>query len=256
MKLLRPVGQPPFTSAHRGHSTAAPENTLAALEAAWRASATVAEIDVRMTRDGELLLLHDRTLDRTSNGHGPVSAQTLAELGSVDAGSWFGPAFAGEPVPHFADVLDWARDKIGLLVELKNFPERDPRYIPRVIEVFRAVNATEWAVIASFDHRVLLQIHDIEPSWPLEMIYNGRLADPLSAARACGATLVSLEPEFCLPEDVVALHGGDVAVLTTALSLDHAAKLDEMGVDFIEADDAGLLQQAVARIQSGTGEPA
>ena len=256
MNLLRTAGQPPFTSAHRGHSTAAPENTLAALEAAWRTGATVAEIDVRMTRDGELVLIHDRTLDRTSNGQGLVSARTLAELDDVDAGVWFDPAFAGEPIPHFDDVLDWTRGKIGLLVELKNFPERDPRYIPRVIEVFRKLNAAEWAVIASFDHRVLLEIHGIEPAWPLEMIYNGRLADPLTAARACGATLVSMEPEFCLAEDVVALHGGGVAVLTTALSIDHAFELHDMGVDFIEADDAGLLQQAVARIHSGTDEPA
>src|SRR6202521_1749845 len=136
MELLRTAGRPPFTSAHRGHSTAAPENTLAALGAAWRAGATVAEIDVRMTRDGELVLLHDPTLDRTTTGHGPVSARTLAELAELDAGGWFGAAFAGEAIPRLDEVLDWARGKIGLLVELKNFPERDPRYISRVIETF------------------------------------------------------------------------------------------------------------------------
>src|ERR1700731_2043021 len=111
MELLRTAGRPPFTSAHRGHSTGAPENTLAALDAAWRAGATVAEIDVRMTRDGELVLLHDPTLDRTTSGHGPVSAHTLAELAELDAGAWFGPAFAGEPIPRLDQVLDWARGK-------------------------------------------------------------------------------------------------------------------------------------------------
>jgi glycerophosphoryl diester phosphodiesterase len=256
MDLLRPTGRPPFTSAHRGHSTAAPENTLAALVAAWRAGATVAEIDVRMTRDGELILMHDRTLDRTTSGGGPVSASTMAEIGRLDAGGWFGAAFAGEPVPRLDEVLDWARGKIGLLVELKNFPERDARYIPSVIETFRRLDAASGAVIASFDHRVLMEIHAIEPDWPLEMIYNARLADPVAAARACSAGLVSLEPDFCLAEDVAALHGAGCAVLTTVLSLDHAALLNEMGVDFIEADDAGLLHKAVARSQSGTGEPA
>jgi glycerophosphoryl diester phosphodiesterase len=255
MELLRTAGRPPFTSAHRGHSTAAPENTLAALAAAWRAGATVAEIDVRMTRDGELVLLHDPTLDRTTTGHGPVSARTLAELAELDAGGWFGAAFAGEAIPRLDEVLDWARGKIGLLVELKNFPERDPRYIPRVIETFRALDAAGEAAIASFDHRVLVEIHAREPDWPLEMIYNARLADPVAAARACAASLVSLEPDFCLAEDVAALHGAGLSVLTTVLSLDHALPLDEMGVDFIEADDAGLLQKAVARSQSGTGVP-
>src|SRR6516225_6317825 len=135
MQLRRTEGQPPFTSAHRGHSAAAPENTLAALSAAWQAGATVAEIDLRMTADGELVLMHDRTLDRTTTGHGPVSQSSLAELKRLDAGTWFAPAFAGEPIPRFDEVLEWSRGKIGLLVELKIFPERDPRYIPRVIDI-------------------------------------------------------------------------------------------------------------------------
>src|SRR5579872_1764811 len=133
MQLRRTSARPPFTSAHRGDSAAAPENTLAALAAAWQAGATVAEIDVRMTRDGELVLMHDRTLDRTTDGHGPVSQHSLAELKALDAGKWFAPAFAGEPIPRLDQVLHWARGKIGLLVELKNFPERDPRYVERVI---------------------------------------------------------------------------------------------------------------------------
>jgi glycerophosphoryl diester phosphodiesterase len=247
MEIRRMPGRPPLTSAHRGHSAAAPENTLAALAAAWRAGATVAEIDVRMTGDGELVLLHDRTLDRTTNGHGPVSQRPLAELRELDAGSWFAPGFAGEPIARLDEVLDWARGKIGLLVELKNFPERDPRYIERVIGTFRALDAAGHAVIASFDHRVLLEIHAAEPSWPLEMIYNARLADPVAAARACAASLISLEPDFCLAEDVAAMHEAGLAVLTTALSIDHAAALDAMGVDFIEADDAELLREAVAK---------
>ena len=250
MQLRRAPGQPPFTSAHRGHSTAAPENTLAALAAAWQAGATVAEIDLRMTADGELVLMHDRTLDRTTTGHGPVSQMSLAELRALDAGSWFAPAFAGEPIPRFDEVLDWSRGKIGLLVELKIFPERDPRYIPRVIDIVRSLDATGHAVIASFDHRVLAEIHAAEPAWQIEMIYNARLADPIAAAKACAATLISLEPDFCLAGDVAAMQDAGLAVLTTALSLDHALDLDRMGVDFIEADDAGLLQEAVARIRA------
>ena len=118
MELLRTAGRPPFTSAHRGHSTGAPENTLAALDAAWRAGATVAEIDVRMTRDGELVLLHDRTLDRTTTGHGPASACTLAELAELDAGSWFGLAFAGEPIPNDKKHLHFGAGQTEARIEL------------------------------------------------------------------------------------------------------------------------------------------
>ena len=89
----------PFISAHRGYSAAAPENTIAALEAARLAGATVAEIDVRLCRDGELVLMHDATIDRTTDGSGPVGALSLAELRRLDAGSWFDRKFAGTPVP-------------------------------------------------------------------------------------------------------------------------------------------------------------
>jgi glycerophosphoryl diester phosphodiesterase len=253
MEFLRATDQPPFTSAHRGYSTTAPENTIAALEAAWKAGATVAEIDVRMTRDGELVLMHDRALDRTTSGNGPVSEWTLADLKRLDAGGWFNTAYAGEPIPRLDEVIAWAKGKIGLLVELKNFPERDPRYIPRVVDTFRSLDAAGEAAIASFDHRVLAEIHAIEPAWPLEMIYNARLADPVGAARGCAASLVSLEPDFCLPEDVAALHDAGISVLTTAWSVDHALVLHAMGVDFIEADDVDILQRATARIHSGIG---
>ena len=106
---------PPFTSAHRGFSTAAPENTIAALDAAWKAGATAVEIDVRLSSDGELLLMHDRDVKRTTNGRGPVSELSWAELQRLDAGSWFGERFTGERIPSLEEVLTWARGKVGLL---------------------------------------------------------------------------------------------------------------------------------------------
>ena len=82
--------------AHRGYSAKAPENTMAAFELALAVGADGIELDVHMTRDGEIVVIHDDTLDRTTNGKGPVSDQTMAELRELDAGSWFSPEFAGE----------------------------------------------------------------------------------------------------------------------------------------------------------------
>ena len=91
--------------AHRGHSAAAPENTLPALEAAAAHGATAAEIDLVLTRDDRLVVLHDEILDRTTSGSGRVAALTFAEVKRLDAGAWFGPAFAGTRVPSLEEAL-------------------------------------------------------------------------------------------------------------------------------------------------------
>ena len=132
-------GRGPFVSAHRGFSSAAPENTLPALAAALAASADVAEIDIRMTADRVLVVMHDARVDRTTDGTGPVSKITLEDLKRLDAGSWFGPEFAGTTVPTFAEVLEWSRGKLPLIVELKHFPERDPAFLETFIEDCSAI---------------------------------------------------------------------------------------------------------------------
>lgn len=232
-------------SAHRGFSTAAPENTLAALEAAWRTGADVAEIDVQLTRDGVVVLMHDRALDRTTNGSGLLKDHTLAEIRALDAGSWFGDAFAGERVPTLDEVLEWSQGRLGLLVELKNYPYREMPLVERAIAVVEAHRAQDFVVLAGFDHVMLASVHQNRPGWPLEMIYTGRLADPAHAAHACGATLVSAEPEFCLEGDIQAMHAGGIAVLTTLRSPSHAPDLLRWGLDVFESDDAGMVAAAL-----------
>ncbi len=235
----------PLISAHRGFSTAAPENTLAALEAAWRAGADVAEIDVQLTRDGHVVLMHNRSVERTTSGTGLVKDLTLAEIKTLDAGSWFDPRFRGERVPTLAEVLEWSGGRFGLLIELKNYPYREMPLVERTIEVIEAHHAQEFVVPAGFDHVMLTGVHRMRPDWPLEMIYTGRLADPVHAARACGATLVSLEPEFCLEPDVRTMHDGGVSVLTTLISPEHAPELLRWGVDVFENDNAGMVASAL-----------
>ena len=113
-----------------------------------------------------------------------------------------------------------------------------------MVATVEACAAQGFVLIAGFDHVTLTEVKRLRPSWPLEMIYHCRLADPAHAARACGAALASLEPEFCLPSDVEALHGAGVAVLTTVLSIEHGRELFQMGVDFFESDDVGLAVEA------------
>ena len=110
----------PAVVAHRGASAAAPENTLAALRLAAAMGARWAECDVRASADGVAVVLHDATLERTTDGRGSVAARTAAELAALDAGAWFDAGFAGEPLPTLAAVAAEAgRLGLGLNVEIK-----------------------------------------------------------------------------------------------------------------------------------------
>ena len=105
---------------HRGASGYAPENTLAAFRRAVELGATFIETDLQLSRDARFIAIHDATLDRTTTARGPVQALTLAELRELDAGSWFGPAFAGERIPTLEEILEFARHSdVALCLELK-----------------------------------------------------------------------------------------------------------------------------------------
>src|SRR6185295_20215055 len=104
--------------AHRGASGRAPENTPAAFAAALALGAEAIELDCQLSADGEPVVIHDETLERTSDGRGPVGDRTAAELDQLDAGSWFGPEFRGERIPRLAAVLDQVRDRVTLNVEM------------------------------------------------------------------------------------------------------------------------------------------
>lgn len=120
--------------AHRGASAERPESTLAAIERAIETGATAVEVDVRTSRDGRLFLLHDSTLDRTTNGAGKAGELTLAELQQLDAGAWFDPAYRGARIPSLIEAARTCRGRIDLLLDLK---EDGDEYDRRVAEVIR-----------------------------------------------------------------------------------------------------------------------
>jgi len=111
----------PVRIAHRGASGdgLAPENTLAALESSIQMGVDVLEIDVRGSKDGGVVVIHDAMMDRTTNTTGSVSELTLEEIRQADAGSWAGPSFKDQRVPLLEEVLDLARHRVLVLVEIK-----------------------------------------------------------------------------------------------------------------------------------------
>ena len=135
--------------AHRGASGRAPENTHAAFAAALDLGAAAIELDCQLSADGELVVIHDETLERTTDGRGAVGDRTAAELLALDAGSWFAPEFRGERIPRLADVLAQLRGRATLNVEIKS--ARDLRVIePKLAALVSAEQARDWVVFSSF----------------------------------------------------------------------------------------------------------
>ena len=147
--------------AHRGASGLAPENTRAALQLAIDLGCEMAEIDVQQTADDRLAVFHDTDLGRTSNGRGPLWQKTLAELQALDAGSWFSPEFAAEPVLSLEEALDFCRGRLAVNVEMKMHGHEDRSERGIVDLVIRAVhdtNSDDHCLVTSFDHAAALAV--------------------------------------------------------------------------------------------------
>jgi glycerophosphoryl diester phosphodiesterase len=158
LDLERPIA----VTAHRGASIAAPENTMAAFRAAMDAGADYAELDVQLTRDRRLVVLHDADLMRMGGDPRRVAASTLAELQAVDVGSRYGAAFAGERVPSLEQVIAAVRGRMKINVELKyNVP--DPDLAPAVVDLLRREDFLDEVVITSLDYAALRRVKELEP---------------------------------------------------------------------------------------------
>jgi glycerophosphoryl diester phosphodiesterase len=196
--------------AHRGARSLAPENTLAALRKALEIGADGWEIDVQLTRDGRLVIMHDDTLARTTNAaklfpdRKPwfVSDFTLEEIRQLDAGSWFvrdDPfgqikagavlpeacrALAGERVPTFEEALRFTRESGRLIdIEIKNLPRRYPGIVEKVISAIEAEGLTDRAMISSFDHRQVSEIKALKPALAAGPIVGEGVARPAEYIR-------------------------------------------------------------------------
>lgn len=244
---------------HRGHSIGSPENTIAALHATLEHGGTSAEIDVMLTKDHQIVLMHDLTLNRTTNGHGLVAAHTLEEIQLLEAGAWFAPEFTGTRVPTLEEALTWSRDKLGLVVEIKEF-----QHVPRLIEVLgellERTDSYDHAIFISFDHRVLYNLKQALPKARTEAITHERFLDPVAVLHAAHVDSVSIELEMFNLEDAQAIHDAGIAIrlhLPRPIELEHFKSLgidwessvgpwlEEGLVDTISGDDVGFLSELI-----------
>ncbi len=223
--------------AHRGASGRAPENTHAAFAAALALGAEAIELDVQLTADGELVVIHDETLDRTTDGRGPVGDRTFGELAGLDAGTWFAPEYHGERIPRLADVLAQVRDRVTLNVEIKS--ARDLGVVEaKLAALVAAERATEWVVFSSFHHAAVRTMRAVAPWARLGVLCD---EDPrthaLALAGEVGAELVIPGRRWVDARVVEEAHvrGYDVWVWTVN-EPGEMRRLIALGVDAIFSD--------------------
>jgi len=188
-----PLPNKPELIAHRGGPAYAPENTLAAFRNAIEIGADRLEMDVQMTKDGELVVIHDETVDRTTNGTGHVANLTLAEIRTLDAGN-------GEKIPTFAEVIALAKKGgVALLPEIKS-PHLYPGIEGKMLQAIAAADYGEYTIIQSFDPNSVETLHTLDQEAQICQLYGqGVLSvkgpQPGNADRVClMAEMVVLNP--------------------------------------------------------------
>lgn len=188
--------------AHRGASAYCPENTMAAFKSALELGATGIETDVQMTLDGQLVLIHDESLKRTTGSPKLVKDVTLEELKQLDAGSWFKPEFAGERIPTLRELLELVRPYDGVMVnlELKNGVVLYPGLEEAVIEEIRLQGMSERIVISSFNHYSLVLSKQLAPEVRTGILYMEGLYEPWEYAARIGADALHAAHYAVLPE--------------------------------------------------------
>jgi len=222
----------PIIEAHRGDSANAPENTLAGFKRAFELGVQWTELDIHPSRDGALMVIHDDTLDRTTNGAGPVSDLTADALRRLDAGSWFAPEFAGERIPLLEEVFALAAScDTRINVEIKAFPKGFD-VAQRLVKLLRASGRDKQYLVSSFELEPLLEVRALDPEITLACI--GRGGEILPAARRLGIPWIHAEQRTVDAALIAEAHESGIRV--NAWVIDDPAELPRwraLGVDKI-----------------------
>lgn len=188
--------------AHQGASSYAPGNTLAAFDLALRMGARHIELDVNSTSDKHIVVMHDDTLDRTTNGSGPITSHTLAALRELDAGSWFGIKFKGERIPTFDEVLERYKGRMHIHTEIKGHT----CLAQQIADLVRKHGMEEQVTITSFQKIRLEEIRAYAPELPVGWLVAEVTDAIIDQAQAMGLTQLCPRADTVTPELVRRLH--------------------------------------------------
>lgn len=160
----------PVIFAHRGACAYAPENTLASFRLAAEMGADAIELDTKLTADGQMVVIHDQTVDRTTGGSGKVGSLTLAELKKLDAGNIFGNQFTGEPIPTLEEVFETVGKKVYINVEITNYASPFDALPDRIAGLVKKCGLEDWVIFSSFQPLNLIRMKRKLPDVPVAQL--------------------------------------------------------------------------------------
>jgi glycerophosphoryl diester phosphodiesterase len=243
------VPRHPQILAHRGARRAAPENTLPAFARALEMGADGIELDVHRSRDGRLVVIHDFTLEHTTNGIGPVADLTAAELAALDAGNHFAPEFAGTPVPTLDEVFDLVGERARVNVEIKSESWTGGDAIEPLVAMIQARNLYDQVIVSSFNPITLVKLRHADPKIAIGLLLEEDLPPHLRFAWFTPILQPqALHPAFGMVDAAFmawARGRGCVVNVWTVNDAGEARRLIALGVDALITDVPDVLIAAL-----------
>ena len=240
-----------LTVGHRGDDLFAPENTLPSFASAVGKQAEFVEFDVRLSSDGVLVIMHDATVDRTTDGTGSVASLTLAQLEALDAGSWFSASFTGARIPTFAQALQAILPRATPLIH--QYAGNPAQFVAELA----ALGFTTNVVVQSFDWAFLSSLHALEPKIRLAALGQTALTPAqLTNIINAGASTAAWEQSYITSNEVAMVHGAGLGLFVWTVDGPAIKTFIDMGVDGVISDDPGMvraLQQPSTNSLSGLG---
>ncbi|MBP1691667.1 MAG: glycerophosphoryl diester phosphodiesterase [Bacteroidetes bacterium] len=228
-----------LVAAHRGSSGRAPENTMAAFRSAVDDGADLIELDVRFTRDLHPVVLHDRTLRRTTGARDAVDQCSYEDIRDLDAGSWFAPSFAGERIPRLETVLELLPATLGINIEVKTDGDRRSRtlLVRHLLKTVRPAVKNRTIIISSFDHRFLRALRRVDSAIPLGILIHpvrDLARRPSRLALRLRAKYIFCSRSFLRRAIVEAAHARGITIgVYTVNRVENLDRLCRFGVDLV-----------------------
>jgi glycerophosphoryl diester phosphodiesterase len=200
---------PVMVIAHRGFSGVAPENTLAAFKKAIEVGSDMVELDARLSKNGEVVVIHDETLERTTTGRGRVAEKTTDELKILDAGSKFHPSFSGEKIPILREMLELTRGKVLVNIELKSGEYGKWTILDladRALEEVEKVGMLNQVIFSSFDPSVLERVLKKNQTVPVAYLYNRPWSAPRDVTGGRPFSTLNCRKSVLTPENILRAH--------------------------------------------------